>query len=230
MEVVLSTGAKVSLIAQTYFSMGDLDGLAEYAARVCYRSVDRMGVVDGFVQKRILEGHESVIEHASATFLIDGISRACAQQLTRHRLASFSMESQRYTELRLDGGDWRDVVRAACVIPPSFGEEEITALYLSLLAYTAARKRGNKKEDARFLLPMAVRTSLVMTANMREWRHIIKVRGSKAAQWEVREAVLAILSILSEIAPETFRDLKEESLGTATPVHDGNDQRRNRMA
>lgn len=204
MEVLLSTGARVRLIAYTSFAYGNMDDLAEYAARVCYRSTDRMRKVPGFVQKRIQEGHESVIEHASATFLMEGISRACAQQLTRHRLASFSMESQRYVELKAEGDDWRDVVSAACVIPPSFGEEEMAALYHSLMAYKAAREGGNRKEDARFLLPMAARTTLVMTANMREWRHIIQVRTHPSAQWEIREVIQAVRSILAQIAPETF--------------------------
>ncbi|MBC8447227.1 MAG: FAD-dependent thymidylate synthase, partial [Chloroflexi bacterium] len=70
--------------------------LIEYAGRVCYRSTDRMEHHPHFIAARVQEGHESIIEHASFTFLVEGISRACSHQLVRHRLASYSQESQRY--------------------------------------------------------------------------------------------------------------------------------------
>ena len=91
---------KVQLIAITRFlnGAGTPDELLEFAGRVCYRSMPR-GDAGDFVMKRVREGHESIIEHASVTFLIEGISRACSHQIVRHRIASFSQESQRYVDM-----------------------------------------------------------------------------------------------------------------------------------
>ncbi len=212
----LSTGAKISLIGYTTSMWDSPEDITEYAARVCYNSVHNMGKYDAFIQRRIKEGHESVIEHFSATFLIDGISRVCAQQLTRYRLASYSMESQRYVDLtgeileeaRKNFESPRRIVERFCVIPPDADDAYIWCLYDSLMGYVKAREHMSK-EDARGLLPLFTRTKLVMTANAREYRHIIKQRTKKAAQWEIRELAHAMLGVLVEVAPELFKDLLE---------------------
>lgn len=134
------------------------------------------------VRRCIANGHTSVLEHASATFRIEGISRACLAQLTRHRIASYSVESQRYREV--GRGDWY-------VTPPALEGDELEAYRASMeaamAAYEDALAHGVRKEDARYLLPMATRTTLVMTINARSLQNFLQLRLAPAAQWEIRE-------------------------------------------
>lgn len=176
------------------------------AGRICYRS---SGKDDGkFVKARIKDGHESIIEHASITFVISEISRACSHQIVRHRLASYSQESQRYV----------DMADAGFVLPPSIenNENDFVMLYwkaaMDYMAdiYKRLREIGVNKEDARYILPNATATRLVVTMNFRELRHFIKVRCSKAAQWEIRDVAMEMLDIAYTIAPNVFADLHEE--------------------
>jgi len=146
---------KVELIAMTRYLQGNgtPEELLEHAGRVCYRSESR-GEPGKFLQARIREGHESLIEHASATFEICGISRACSHQLVRHRIASYSQESQRYVSM--DDPEW--------VLPPSIAQDESARAIWERFAeqvketYRALRERGLRKEDARFVLPNATAT------------------------------------------------------------------------
>jgi len=194
---------EVKLIAITNYLDGKTpEELLVHAGRVCYRSRSR-GDPGKFLRARVREGHESIIEHASATFEISGVSRACTHQLVRHRLASYSQESQRYV----------DMSNPEFVVPPDIAAnarameiwqgvmEEIQAAYREL------RQLGIRKEDARFLLPNATATRIVMTMNFRELRHFIKIRTDPAAQWEIRELAHRILDILYEVAPSVFQDL-----------------------
>ena len=180
------------------------ENLIEYAGRVCYRSTDRMGHSAEFLAARIREGHEDIIEHASATFLIDGISRACSHQLVRHRLASFSQESQRYTEL----GE-----TAAFIVPESIANNpEAHRVWDSLLeqieeAYRQFRDLRIRKEDARFLLPNATSTRLVMSMNYRSLRHFFWLRCDKAAQWEIQNLAREMLRLIYPTAPSIFQDI-----------------------
>ena len=179
------------------------EALIEYAGRVCHRS--GVGGTGTFIKKLIAMGHESVLEHASATFEVSGISRACSHQIVRHRLCSFSQESQRYVEMEGD----------VClfVVPGKIAENTAAlTVYGDFLgwckmAYKKLREAGIPKEDARFVLPNATHTRLIWTANLREWRHIIKVRCSKAAQWEIRGVCKAILWELERVFPNVFDDL-----------------------
>lgn len=153
-------------------------------------------------EKRIrhcfINDHMSVFEHASITFKVEGISRACMAQLTRHRLVSFCVESQRYNRYDLDGHDWY-------VMPPAFPDDAEHAVYFpgamydAACEYQAALNAGMKPEDARYLLPEATKTNLVMTANVRNLFHIFDMRLDKAAQWEIREVVAAMMSAASEV-------------------------------
>jgi thymidylate synthase (FAD) len=187
------------------------EGVMEYAGRVCYHSTDKMGHNPSFLPARIREGHEDVIEHASATFLIEGISRACSHQLVRHRLGSYSQESQRYVEL--GKGDW------APVVPPSVASDPEAAAIMAeawealAAAYALLRQKGIRKEDARFLLPTAAETRIVVTMNFRSWRHFIELRADPAAQWEIRSIALAVLQELNAISPAVFADQHEHYLG-----------------
>lgn len=200
---------EVKLIAITKFLAGEDDGpeaLIEYAGRVCYRSEPK-GNPRGFVRRRVREGHESIIEHACATFEISGISRACSHQLVRHRIASYSQESQRYVEMRAP----------EYVVPPDVAADPEAAAALAEFmktvsdAYARLRERGVQKEDARFVLPNAAATRIVVTMNFRSWRHVIRERGlNPAAQWEIRELANRVLDVLNGIAPAVFGDLAEE--------------------
>jgi thymidylate synthase (FAD) len=172
--------------------------LIERAGRVCYRS-EMSDSPDEFIRSLIRRGHESVIEHASATFYISGISRACSHQLVRHRLASYSQESQRYCE----AGDWEPI------IPPTV-EDLLTffeAIEEAKQIYHKLRQAGIPREDARFVLPNATPTSIVVTMNFRSWRHFCRVRCDKAAQWEIRQVACIILQMLNDQAPAVFGDL-----------------------
>jgi thymidylate synthase (FAD) len=215
---------EVKLIAISKFLAGENDGpeaLIEYAGRVCYRSEPK-GNPRGFVRRRVKEGHESIIEHANATFEISGISRACSHQLVRHRIASYSQESQRYVEM--DDPEY--------VVPPDVAADPEAAAALDKFmatvsaAYTELRQHGIQKEDARFVLPNAAATRIVVTMNFRSWRHVIRERGlNLAAQWEIRELASLVLDALNEIAPSCFGDLVEEraalqrSAGDAGAAH-----------
>ncbi|MBN1642699.1 MAG: FAD-dependent thymidylate synthase [Anaerolineae bacterium] len=199
---------QVKLIAVTHYlpdgagSAHDSEALIEHAGRTCYRSAGGgdAAITARFVQKRVQEGHESIIEHASASFEISGISRACSHQLVRHRLASFSQESQRYVDM--SEPDW--------VIPPDVladpGAKVIWDEFVAqaIETYRRLRERGVKKEDARFLLPNATATRLIMTANFRELLHVFRLRISPHAQWEIRELCARMLLAILPHAPSVF--------------------------
>ncbi|MGD9048251.1 MAG: FAD-dependent thymidylate synthase, partial [Anaerolineae bacterium] len=167
---------------------GGPEVLLEHAGRACYRSEPK-GRPGKFLQARIREGHESIIEHANVTFEITGISRACSHQLVRHRLASYSQESQRYV----------DMAAPEFVIPPSVADNpQARAIWDEFMdqvsdTYRRLRELGTRKEDARFVLPNATATRIIVTMNFRSLRHLISVRCDKAAQWEIRALALEML-------------------------------------
>ena len=172
---------RVTVIAATTNPM-DVIGIA---AGMCYGkptpSPER-------VRRCAENGHMSVFEHASATLKIDGISRACLAQLTRHRVASYSVTSQRYCEV--GGNDW-------CVIPPSVVGTDAESRFRAqtsdaMWSYRAAIDEGMKPEDARYLLPEATKTSLVMTINASSLQNFFTLRLDTHAQWEIRELAATI--------------------------------------
>ena len=134
--------------------------------------------------------------HRSATFLVDGVSRACSHQFVRHRLGSFSQESQRYVDL-VKGG-WKPV------IPPAIlDNEEATQMVKQTWeqieqAYIKLRSLGIRKEDARFLLPNATETRFVVTMSLAGWKHFLSLRDDKAAQWEIRAVAATIRQMMHE--------------------------------
>lgn len=205
MKVTLLAITKPTLAAEQ-LGITDPDLMIEYAARLCYNSTDKLGKAPGFVMARIREGHEDVIEHCSASFLVEGISRTATHQLVRHRIASFSQESQRYVDQRkLDD----DLV----VVPDSIYYDDNAMFYFkglvdhSLEVYDELRNLGIPKEDARFVLPEGAKSRLVVSMNFRSWRHFLWLRLDKAAQWEIREAAHEILKVLYQEAPKTFQDI-----------------------
>jgi len=203
-------GMQVKLIALTRYldGNGTPEELLELAGRVCYRSMPR-GNAGDFVMQRVAEGHESIIEHASATFLVEGISRACSHQIVRHRIASYSQESQRYVELSAP----------EFVVPPAIAADPAAqAIWDDYVehageTYRKLRQLGIHKEDSRFLLPNATTTRLVMTMNFRSLRHFFEVRCPRDAQWEVRQVAEEMLRLIYAAAPAVFGDLYERFLG-----------------
>jgi len=157
-----------------------------------------------FIEMLLKAGHFSVLEHASATFRIRGGSRSFTHQLVRHRLASYTQQSQRY----VDESDFQ------YVIPPTVeSNPEARKIFVSFMeeakkVYRELRQLKVKGEDARFVLPNAVFSEIVITANFREWRHIFELRGEKKAQWEIRNMAIQCLKILKEKAPAVFSDLE----------------------
>lgn len=198
---------KIELIAITRYLRGNgsPEELLEHAGRVCYRSESR-GEPGRFLRARIREGHESLIEHASATFEISGISRAASHQLVRHRLASYSQESQRYVSM--SEPEW--------ALPPAVeNNPEAKAIWEEFAdkvkeAYQRLREMGIRKEDARFALPNAAATRIVTTMNFRELLNVFRVRISPAAQWEIRDVCVRMLELVYLEAPNVFGELRGE--------------------
>jgi thymidylate synthase (FAD) len=203
---------RVDIIAATGLQEGggSPEALLEHAGRICYRSAAR-GEPGRFVKSRVREGHESIIEHASVTFEISGISRACSHQLVRHRIASYSQESQRYVEMSAP----------EFVVPPSVQENpQAMAVWDEFVAqvgdtYHRLRKLGVRKEDARFVLPNAAATRIIVTMNFRSLRHLFSIRCDRAAQWEIRALALEMLRQVHALAPSVFEDQFELFLGAA---------------
>ncbi len=193
---------EIELIAIT----PDSQKLIEQAGRTCYLSFDKMddNSQAGFIKRLIKIGHESPLEHAYATFRIKNCSRAMTHQLVRHRLMAVSQQSQRYC----DEEDFTYVVPES--IPPDLIDEFHNDMQTIQEMYKKWRNKGLKKEDARFVLPNACTSEIVVSANFREWRHILTVRTEKGAQWEIRKAAKIIIEMLKKEAPACFEDIIHE--------------------
>lgn len=197
---------EVKMSVELLSSTPDPEKLIERAGRICYASECKEETRDQFIKSRIKQGHESIIEHASASFYINNISRACSHQIVRHRLASFSQQSQRY----VDESDFD------YVIPPSIENDFYAkaffkeAMKYNQRDYNTIKSYNILPEDARFILPNACATRLIMTANFREWRHFLKMRLDSHAQWEIRKLAELILDELYRISPAVFEDLYSE--------------------
>jgi len=148
-------------------------------------------------------GHYSVIEHASFTFSVEGVSRALTHQLVRHRLASYTQQSQRYVTYE---------TLEHYVTPKSIlKNEEAKKIYDDALmsisdTYQKLLKHGVPKEDARFVLPNAAKTNILITMNARELRHFLNLRCCVRSQWEIREMAMKMLKQLKQVAPAIFEN------------------------
>ena len=178
------------------------------AASTCYDSVPKdLEKARKMIQAIIKSGHESVIEHSSASFEVSGVSRVLTHELVRHRLFSFSQRSQRYV----------DETNPSYVIPeeiennPKAKEVFIEAMDNAWNSYNKLQALGLKNEMSRYVLPNACTTKICISGNFREWRNFLKLRLSKRAQHEIRNLANVILNKLIEIAPSCFEDLKDES-------------------
>lgn len=179
----------------------DAEGLIEFAGRLCWDTQANLGTVPDRIQKWIEVGHESMIEHASATFYIR-CSRVVTHELVRHRLASYSQRSQRYVK--------ED--KPQYIEPPTLVSVEAVgafrrAMQVCWQAYGTLLAEGVKPEIARYVLPNACQTQIVCTWNFRELRHIIKLRTSPRALPEMRAVAKRLRIICKEIAPQVFADL-----------------------
>ena len=182
-----------------------VDGETWRAVRVWKNSAEK------FVEMIVRSGHHSVLEHASATFRIRGGSRAFTHQLVRHRMASFTQQSQRY----VGEETFRYVEPPSVQDNPAAHEVFVDFMKTAQKAYRRLHELGIRNEDARFVLPNSVESEIVVTADFREWRHIVEIRGAAKAQWEIRRIALAILQILEEKAPAVFCDLEvDDERGT----------------
>lgn len=195
----------------------DPDRAVAIAGRLCYAPVSaaelKQDMSDEDVGKlvRILvrSGHHSALEHASFTFAIDGVSRACTHQIVRHRLASYNQQSQRY--VTFGPAD-------SFVVPPSISANaEAEAVFLTAMEQARAaydklvdiglgegRKRESVQEDARFVLPNAAETKIVVTMNARELRHFFKVRCCRRAQWEINALAWRMRTMARVVSPNLF--------------------------
>jgi thymidylate synthase (FAD) len=205
---------KVKILAHT----PEPERLIAAAAKLCYSSspVDKImdeltdEAVEKFLTKLVDMGHESPVEHVSFTFMIDGVSRALLAQITRHRLASFSVRSQRY--VNENSFDY--------VIPPEITKDnhlrrkfvdKVEIMnnlynYLVMELMGQGRTREQAQEDARFVLPNACTTSMVMTMNARELMHFFNKRCCNRAQWEIRNVADEMLRQCKEVAPILFKN------------------------
>ncbi len=192
---------KVSLIEYT----PNPDYTAAFAARVCYSSdIEKLKLDDegvkNILRRVIKSGHHSVLEHVNFTFLIEGISRVATHQLVRHRIASYSQQSHRYTRIK----------RESFVIPENLSDEARKLIEkhidASIDLYNKLIEMGVKKEDARFVIPQAVSSNIVVTMNARELLHFFSLRCCVRAQWEIRNCAVEMLRLVKRKAPIIFEN------------------------
>jgi thymidylate synthase (FAD) len=194
------TRPRVTLLAIT----PGAEKLIEEAGRTCYLSLDRIaeGTEKSFIRNCIKRGHLSILEHASASFRITGASRSFTHQLVRHRLASFSQQSQRY----VDETGFNFVIPDTILADPDAATVFRDFMARAEEAYRELRERGIRKEDARFVLPNALESQIVFSANFRELRTIFHLRLDRSAQWEIRKVCMEMLKMLQGEAPSVFGD------------------------
>ena len=234
---------RVQLIARTEFLAPpdvpwdtDADGglaLVEFAGRACYQSWDkpnpRTAANADYVKHIIDVGHFAVLEHASASFYITGVSRSCAHELVRHRHFSFSQLSQRYVaedEARVvlppgleDDPELRQIVLASADASRGAYEELLAALEARLGdAPNAVLRRKQARQAARAVLPNDTETRIVVTGNYRAWRHFVAMRASEHADTEIRRLAVACLRELAAVAPAAFADFEIAALADGTEV------------
>lgn len=235
MSEIVSSNAR--LIAWTHFEAPadidwstDADGgeaLAEFAGRACYQAWHKPNPATatnaGYLRHILEVGHLSVIEHASATFYLTGVSRSLTHELIRHRHFSFSQLSQRYVPERDAAIVEPDVIAA----DPELHKTFVAATEASIAAYNelltglqdrfadepnATLRRKQARQAARAVLPNATETRIVVTGNYRAWRHFIAMRATEHADVEIRELAVECLRQLQAVAPNVFSDFAISTL------------------
>jgi len=193
---------KVELLSIT----PNAEKLIEAAGRTSYMSFDKQGKDSEkrFIRMLVKSRHHSVLEHAYATFRISAASRSFTHQLVRHRLCSFIQQSQRY----VDESKFNYIEPDSIKNNPKAHSIFIDFISKAKETYVKLNGLKIKKEDARYVLPNAVESQIVVSANFREWRNIIDLRGKAQAQWEIRRVAIEILKILKKHAPNVFGDFE----------------------
>lgn len=191
-------------------SADDVLGIIELAGRTCYKSEEKIaqGTAQEFIQRILRLGHESVIEHGFCSVRII-CDRGVSHELVRHRLAAYSQESTRYANYSK-----QKFGREITVIKPSFWQEGspeyqewLTAMQQAENSYLNLLDMGATPQEARSVLPNSLKTEIVMTCNMREWRHVFKLRCSKRAHPQIREIMLGLLADMKNNVPVLFDDI-----------------------
>ena len=217
------TQLKVILLAHT----PEPEKTCALAARTCYSAMeyDELQALveekdqEAFLKRIVASGHLSVLEHASFTFGISGVSRSLLAQLTRHRIASFSVQSQRYVSLEKGFG---------YVIPPrikALGEDaeaeyrrQMNQMHQWYIGWQEKLGKGEgSNEDARFVLPNACETHITVTMNARELLHFFSLRCCNRAQWEIRALAREMLRLCKQVAPVIFENAGPGCVSGACP-------------
>lgn len=180
------------------------------AIKQCYSSLGGASLMEqnkkkinkSLISQIISSGHLSTIEHASFTFAIEGVSRACTHQLVRHRIASYSHQSQRYVKFK--NGKFEYIIPPSIESNKTAKQEFIKLMELLGKTYEKLVNDGIKPEDARYLLPNSAETKIVVTMNARALLNFFKERLCVRAQWEIRELAKEMLKIVKIIAPDLF--------------------------
>lgn len=185
----------------------------ERAGRTCYKSEGRIaeGSAEKFIASIVKRGHESVLEHASVTVRLI-CDRGVTHEIVRHRVASYSQESTRYCNY--SGDKFGSEIT---VIRPFFWNDDPEKFEIWKNAMAAAEKAyndliaaGATAQEARSVLPNSLKTEIVMTMNMREWRHFFKLRAAPAAHPQMREVAVPMLQAFKELLPSLFSDIEAE--------------------
>jgi thymidylate synthase (FAD) len=233
----------VQVIAHTQFTPPadvpwetDADGgqaLAEFAGRACYQAWDRRNPAtatnQGYLRHVLEVGHLAVLEHATVTMYLTGVSRSVVHELVRHRHFSFSQLSPRHVPEGAGG-----VVEPAAIAgDPELHERFLAAADAALTAYgelmdgleqriadlpNASLRRRQALQAARSVLPGALETRIVVTGNYRTWRHFVAMRASEHADVEIRELAIACLRELRQVAPHVFDDFRISSLADGSEI------------
>ena len=192
----------VELLAYTR----DADRICASAGNSCYSEKPSFKLMEGIDPERVLSkivgmGHNSVVEHAVFTFSVEGVSRALTHQLVRHRIASFSQQSQRYVSLK----------EPSYVVPETvMSDPDSLRMYTEMMdgIWDTYRKLIERipAEDARYVLPNGCTTNITITMNARELLHFFSLRCCNRAQWEIRDMADRMLEICREVSPVIFRD------------------------
>lgn len=195
---------------------GDINGQEilkkiERCGRVCYKSEDKINEesAEKFVAGIIKRGHEAVLEHAFITvkFVVD---RGVSHEIVRHRLASYCQESTRYCNYTKDkfGNELTFIIPDFLEYNSEGWKAWKGAMEAAEKAYFQMIELGHTPQEARSVLPNSLKTELVMTANLREWRTFFKLRTSKAAHPQIREVAIPLLEELKTLIPVIFDDIK----------------------
>jgi thymidylate synthase (FAD) len=215
--IVPSNLAAIGYVMHTMDPVEPADELAEAAGRLCYKSWNRPNPAtahnDGYLAHILEVGHHSILEHATATIYFDQVSRTLTHEFVRHRHLSPSQVSQRYV----------DETHGKTVYPPDIAghpylvqlvdqvDAEARRVYREIVEKLAAlgHTRKEARQAARAVLPGGNETAIIMTGNMRAWRHVIAMRNHPLADKEIQELAQAALQICSALAPHSFQDMVE---------------------